>query len=79
MTSLKPTLELDRVKVYRLSYFNIFFNDLDSPLALGGFQGITEGVFNLISLMYADDVHLLSNSREDLQAGLDCFYDFCLK
>ena len=29
--------------------------------------------------MYADDVLLLlSNSREDLQAGLDCFYDYCL-
>ena len=30
--------------------------------------------------MYADDVlHvlLLSNSREDLQAGLDCFYNYC--
>ena len=29
--------------------------------------------------MYSDDVVLLSNSREDLQAGLDCFYDYCLK
>ena len=59
--------------------FNIFFNDLDSVLVLGGFQGITEGTFNLRSLMYADDVLLLSNSRKDLQAGLDCFYDCCLK
>ena len=58
---------------------NIFLNHLDSALALGGFQGITEGAFNLRSLMYADDVLLLSNSREDLQAGLDCFYDYCLK
>ena len=61
------------------SSFNIFLNDLDSTLALGGFQGITEGTFNLRSLMYADNVLLLSNSREDLQAGLDCFYDYCLK
>ena len=59
--------------------FNIFFNDLDSALALGGCQGITEGAFNLRSLMYAYDVLLLSNSREELEAGLDCFYDYCLK
>ena len=59
--------------------FNIFFNDLDSALALGGFQGITEGAFNLRSLMYAYDVLLLSNSRDELEAGLDCFYDYCLK
>ena len=58
---------------------NIFSNDLDSALALGGFQGITEGAFNLRSFMHADDVLLLSNSREYLQAGLDCFYDYCLK
>ena len=52
---------------------------LDLALALGGFQGITKGAFNLRSLMYADDVLLFSNSHEDLQAGLDCFYDYCLK
>ena len=46
--------------------FNIFFNDLDLALALGGSQGITEGAFNLRSLMYADDLLLLSNSCEDL-------------
>ena len=46
---------------------------------LGGFQGITEGAFNLRSLRYADDVLLLSNSHGDLQAGLDCFYAYCLK
>ena len=44
-----------------------------------GFQGITEGAFNFRSLIYADDVLLLPNSHEDLQAGLDCFYDYCLK
>ena len=60
--------------------FNIFLNELESALALGGFQGITEGAFNLRSLlMYADEVLLLLNSREDLQAGLNCFYDYCLK
>ena len=61
------------------SLFYIFLNDLDSTHALGGFQGITEGTFNLRSLMCADDVLLLSNSREDLQVGLDYFYDYCLK
>ena len=40
---------------------------------------MTEGAFNLRSLMYADDVILLSNSRENLQAGLECFYDYCIK
>ena len=29
--------------------------------------------------MYADDVLLLSNSREELQAVLDFFYDYCQK
>ena len=29
--------------------------------------------------MHADDVLLLLNSRKELQAGLDYFYDYCLK
>ena len=54
-----------------------FLFNICISLALGVFQGITESAFNLRSLMYADEVLILSNSRQDLQAGLDCFHDYC--
>ena len=34
-------------------------------------KGINIGDINLKTLLYADDLALLSEAREDLQAGLD--------
>ena len=35
------------------------------------------GGFKIVTLLYADDVILLSESAEGLQRGLDCMYEYC--
>ena len=57
--------------------FNLFLNDLDEALSVGQFQGINIGEINLKTLLYADDLALLSETREELQVGLDILYDYC--
>ena len=52
-------------------------NDLDEALSVGQFQGINIGDINIKTLLYADDLALLSETREDLQVGLDSLYDYC--
>ena len=57
--------------------FNLFLNDLDEALSVGQFQGINIGDINLKTLIYADDLTLLIETRKDLQVGLDILYDYC--
>ena len=67
--------------------FNLFLNDLDEALSVGQFQGINIGEINLktlyiiyyyyMQMIYANDLALLSETREDLQVGLDILYDYC--
>ena len=54
-----------------LFLFNLFLNDLDKALCVGQFQGINIGDINIKTLLYADDLALLLETREDLQVGLD--------
>ena len=58
-------------------FFNLFLNDLGEALFKGQFQGINIGDINIKPLLYADDLALLSETREDLQVGLDILYDYC--
>ena len=57
--------------------FNIFLNDLDETLAARQFQGVNIGNVNIKTLLYADDLAILAETREDLQVGLDILYDYC--
>ena len=57
--------------------FNLFLNDLDEAISVGQFQGINIGDINIKTLLYADDLALLSETREDLQVGLDILYEYC--
>ena len=57
--------------------FNLFLNDLEKAPSVGQFQGINIGDMNCKTLLYADDFALLSETREDLQVGLDILYDYC--
>ena len=53
-----------------LTLFKFFINDLPSVLRNVS-DGVTIGDVNLNCLLYADDLVLLSNSREGLQRSLD--------
>ena len=57
--------------------FNLFLNDLDEALSVGQFQGINIGDINIKTVLYADDLALLSETREGSQVGLDILYDYC--
>ena len=59
--------------------FSIFLNDLETFLQTGNFQGIDMEGTPLKLLLYADDLLLLSSTREDLQLGLDFLYDYCTR
>ena len=59
--------------------FSIFLNDLETFLQTGNFQGIDMEGTPLKLLLYADDLLLLSSTREDLQLGLDLLYDYCTR
>ena len=50
-------------------------NDLDEVPIVGQFQGNNIGDITLKTL-YADDLALLSETREDIQVGLDILYDY---
>ena len=57
--------------------FNLLLNDLDEALSIGQFEGIIIRDINLKTLLYADDLSLLLEIGEDLQAGLHMLYDYC--
>ena len=59
--------------------FSVFLNDLEICLQNGNFQGIDMEGTPLKLLLYADDLLLLSSTREDLQLGLDLLYDYCTR
>ena len=62
----------------RLSPFlyAMYINDIEHSLSQCN-TGIMFGCFKIVTLLYADDVILLSESAEGLQRGLDCMYEFC--
>ena len=59
--------------------FSLFLNDLEQSLVDGNFTGLELYYFKLLSLLYADDVALFSDSRDGLQSGLDVLYDYCTR
>uniref|UniRef100_A0A9J8AFQ2 ribonuclease H n=1 Tax=Cyprinus carpio carpio TaxID=630221 RepID=A0A9J8AFQ2_CYPCA len=63
--SLSPTL------------FNIYINQLASVLEHAPIQGLTLHDTEIKCLLYADDLVLLSPTKEGLQDGLDLLEDYC--
>lgn len=57
--------------------FSMFINDMESELSNKGVEGITCDDLKLCMLLYADDSVILAESRDGLQEGLDCLYDYC--
>lgn len=58
--------------------FAMYINDLESSLLHSG-CGIDVGQLHLPLLLYADDVILLSDSKEQLQRSLDVLYNYSNK
>ena len=59
--------------------FSMFVNDLDQYLSDNDDFGVPLDEMILTSLLFADDMVILSNTRQGLQAGLNSLNDYCLK
>lgn len=57
--------------------FNLFINGLIEDLNLSSMDPLLIGDTKVTSLMYADDIILLSESKEGLQKALDVLGNFC--
>ena len=57
--------------------FNLYINDLISNLNQGQVSPVTIGDVSINSLLYADDIILLSSTQEGLQNALDILQKFC--
>lgn len=57
--------------------FNLYINDLVKELNNANTEPVVIGDIYLNSLLYADDIILLSNSQEGLQNSLNVLKDFC--
>ena len=53
--------------------FSMYINDLK------GFKGIDIVMLKLLLLLYADDIAIISEAKEDLQHGLNILKDYCDK
>jgi hypothetical protein len=56
--------------------FSLFVNDLEQEFYLKGINGIDIDMFKMFILLYADDIAVLSESKEDLQMGLNVMHDY---
>ena len=59
--------------------FSFFLNDLDDFMKAGNVTGVNLNEFMLTILLFADDMALLSQSREGLQTALDRLGEYCDK
>ena len=57
--------------------FNLYINDLVKSLEKVGCNPVVVNGLSINSLLYADDIILLSDSEEGLQKSLDCLEEFC--
>ena len=66
--------------------FSLYLNDLESFLLSGGVESLELEVITqelhiylkLLLLLYADDTVIFSNDKENFQACLDHFYEYCI-
>ena len=66
--------------------FSLYLNDLESCLLSGGVESLQLEVITqelhiylkLLLLLYADDTVIFSNDKENFQACLDHFYEYCI-
>ena len=57
--------------------FNLFINDLVKSLEASGCDPTIVNGLSINSLLYADDIILLSDSKEGLHKSLNCLQEFC--
>ena len=57
----------------------LFLHDIEAALESGGFRGVRMSDITIRTLLYADDLLLISDLTEDLQLGIDILFDYCTR
>ena len=59
--------------------FSLFINDIESSLQVNTLEGITLDQITIYLLLFADDVVIISDSKEGLQSSLSQLESYCKK
>ena len=59
------------------SVFSMFLCDIEDIFIDNGLSGINVNMFKLVLILYADDIVIFANSKEELQLSLDALYEYC--
>ena len=57
--------------------FSLFLNDTEDIFIDNGLSGINVNMFKLFFILYADDIVIFANSKEELPLSLDALYEYC--
>ena len=70
-------IDVQQGAVFSPLLFSLFLNDLETELGRTPFQGVELGTRKINSLLYADDMVILSDTQEGLQLLLKIFENYC--
>lgn len=59
--------------------FSMFLNDIEDMYVTSGLDGIDVDMFKIFLILYADDIVLFANTKDELQSSLDMLYNYCNK
>jgi hypothetical protein len=59
--------------------FSLYANDLEQEFYLMGLNAIDVDMFKLFILLNANDISVLSETKDDLQLGPNVMYEYCNK
>ena len=57
--------------------FSMYLNDIEREYILKGAEGVDIGMLKLFLLLYADDINLFANDKENLQLSLNILENYC--
>ena len=65
------------MKVCRHFYFPCFLNDIEDVFMNKGLSAIDVNFFKIVLILYADDIVIFAESKDELQRSLDALLEYC--
>ena len=57
--------------------FSFYLNDIEEQFINSGLDGIDTDMLKIFMLLYADDIVIFANTKEQLQNSLDLLLEYC--
>ena len=57
--------------------FSMYLNDLENIFLTKGLDGIDVNTFKMFLILYADDIVIFANNKEELQSSLNLLHEYC--